>query len=406
MTKELYESTPDAYMELLKSPTKKYYIKLELLSHWEESIGEIAKEISKDNSGQITVNKVQGVRRSCSISLINVESKYLPSPNNGFWYNRKFKLYSGIYDPLNDTVYWFSQGVFITQKATAIHNQVTINGVDKFGLFDGTLNTQMLQSTYTVHAGANVSNFIRDTISTDMGNGRPADPIPPIIDLDMKEKEILSDIVLNAGQYLGEFLIQVADSFGCDVYYDRLGRLRLSRAFNDTVSWSYNIKGSVWDFNDYRVNYIEPTVDYEYDGVNTVTVCTDNTTGKIYTYTAINDNPQSPINATDIGTRCDRNSVISYISVGSSLSDDTCRQYAEFLLLQHTCMTINVNFQSPILPHIDVDDVASVDDVKYNWTQKRFVIQSLTIPLGSGVETITAVNCDWLPHGYIFSEGS
>ena len=69
-------------------------------------------------------------------------------------------------------------------------------------------------------------------------------------------------------------------------------------------------------------------------------------------------------------------------------------------------MTINVNFQSPILPHIDVDDVASVDDVKYNWTQKRFVIQSLTIPLGSGVETITAVNCDWLPHGYIFSEGS
>lgn len=393
----VYEYTNSDYEHLIKQPVKLYKFKIELLSHWEYTLDEIVQDISSSSAGQITVNREQGLRRSCSFTLTDIKQEYIPTENSKFWYNRKFKLFTGIYDRDNDKTYWYSQGVFITQNAKAEHNLVTINAVDKFGLFDGTLNTQMCQTTYKVEKGTIIGNFIRDTLALDMGNGIPADPIIPIIDTEIENKKIKADIVLNAGQYIGDFFTEIATSFGCDVYYDRQGHFKLTRKFNDDISTYYIYKGVSWEFNSEEINFISPNVDYQYDGINTVTISSNNTEGIVYTYTSINDNPNSPVSVSKIGTRYDKTNPVTYISMGSSQSDDTCRQYGEYLLLKNACMTVNINFNCPILPHLDVDDTIYIKDKYLNFQRDKFLIQSLTIPLNNSEMSVSVVNVQWLP---------
>ena len=394
---EYYEFINSRYINLLQSPVKQYKFKLDLLTHHEQVIGEIINDISQTSKGQITVNKAQGVRRSCAFTMININKKYLPSPNNPFWYNRKFKLYIGLYDDYNNSIYWFSQGVFVTQNANAVHNTVSINAVDKFGLLDGTLNTQICQTTTKVEAGVRVSELIRDTLTLDLGNGFPTDPIKPIIDVELETKTVLNEIVLNVGQYIGELFTQIATSLGCDIYYDKNGRLRFSRVFNDDIPSWYIHKGAIWDFEDTNVNYIDPSVDFSYDGVNVVTVSSDNTEGAIFTYTAVNDNPSSPVAVSAIGYRGNKSDPVIYIPLGETGDDDTCRQHAEYILLQNTCMTVNANFKKPIMPHLDVDDTIIINDSYFDWEQHKFIIQSLSIPFGVGEVSISVVNIQWLP---------
>lgn len=394
---EYYEFINSRYINLLQSPVKQYKFKLDLLTHHEQVIGEIINDISQTSKGQITVNKAQGVRRSCALNMINVNKKYLPSPNNPFWYNRKFKLYIGLCDTDNDDIYWFSQGVFVTQNANAQHNVVSINAVDKFGFLDGTLNTQICQVSTKVKAATTIGDLIRDTLMLDLGNGFPTDPIEPIIDTNLETKKTLNEIVLNVGQYIGELLIQVATSLGCDVYYDRMGRLKFSRTFNDDLPSWYIHKGAIWDFDDVHINYINPSVDFNYDGVNVVTVSSDNTEGVIYSYTAVNDNPVSPVAVSAIGYRGNRDEPVIYIPLGEVKNNDVCRQHAEYVLLQNTCMSVNVNFPTPILPHLDVDEAITVNDNYFDWEQRKFIIQSLSIPFGVGEMSISAINVQWLP---------
>ena len=72
---EYYENSNSRYYKILNNSIKIYKFKIELLNHYEHAIGEIVNDISSDTQGQITINKQQGMRRSCSFSLINVEKK-------------------------------------------------------------------------------------------------------------------------------------------------------------------------------------------------------------------------------------------------------------------------------------------------------------------------------------------
>lgn len=396
---EYYDNIDTRYFDLLNKTTKHYRFKIELLDHWERTIGEIVNDISADSAGQITINKEQGIRRSCSFTMIDVERKYIPDVDNPFWYNRKFKLYIGLCDKSNDSIYWFSEGVYITQNASVVHSKVTINGVDKFALFDGTLNTMLCETTYKIAMGVPVAQFVRDTLVLDLGNGYPADPIFPIIDNELEAETTLDEIVLDEGQYVGELFTEIANSLGCDVYYDRFGRMRFSRVFNDDLPAWYTHKGALWKFEDIKINYIDPSADYTFDGVNTVTVATDNNDGKIYSYTATNDNPSSPIAVSAIGSRYDSSNSTIYIPIITGVSAlSTCEQHAKYVLLQHTTMSINVSFQTPIMPHLDVDETVLITDDYYGWENEKFLIQSLTIPFGIGQVQVSATNIQWLPY--------
>ena len=51
---EYYENTNSQYYDLLKKPNKIYKFKIELLNHYEHTIGEIINDISSDTKGHET----------------------------------------------------------------------------------------------------------------------------------------------------------------------------------------------------------------------------------------------------------------------------------------------------------------------------------------------------------------
>lgn len=398
---EFYDKLSPAYSTAMELPAHEYRFKIELLDHNERGLGEIIRDIDSSSVGEININRQQGLRRSCSFILIDVDKKYLPSIDNHFWYNRKFKLYIGAV--INDDIYWFSQGVFVTQTASAVHHSVSISAVDKFGFLDGTLNVHMLQDTYDVEIGVGIGECVRHILMLETGNGTPIDTIEPIIDPAFENIKLINEIVLDAGQYLGEALTQIATTLGADLFYDRYGRLNLTRVFNDDLPSWYIHKGEIWHFNDTKLNYIDPSLSYDFDGINCVTVTIDNgndTTKELVSYTATNDNPRSPVAISAVGYRCNKDEPVIYIPAGDIDKKDSplekCRQHAEYVLLQHTCMSTPLSFKCPIMPHLDVDEAISITDNYYNWEEKTFLIQSISIPFGVGEMDISAINVQWL----------
>ena len=128
---EFFNVNNEFYINALKQLHNCYRIRLEILSDNETVIGEITKDLSITAAGQITINLEQVTRRSCSLSLINVENKYIPTKNSPFWLNRKFRLWLGVV--ADKDTYWWSQGIFYTVSANATGRILSIEAVDKGG---------------------------------------------------------------------------------------------------------------------------------------------------------------------------------------------------------------------------------------------------------------------------------
>ena len=402
---DYYNKTDQTYLRALKNPMRKLKIKLEILDHWERAIGEITNNISSDDIGKINVNLEQGCRRSCSFSIVDKYKKYIPTKNSWFWYNRKFKLYTGL--EVGDDTYWFPQGVFVTLSATANGKVIAIEGVDKFGFLNGELNTRMCMVEYQAPVdyskkGTKIVDLIKDTLMLDMGNNMPLDPIDPIIDSLFVKAELYDDIVVAEGQYLGEIFTKLCDMYGANCYYDVNGHLRFERVFNYNIPSYYRHMSPDWEFNDISLTYSEVSLAYDFKGYNIVTVSTDNTVGEIYSYTAKNDNPQSPVCISSVGYKGNSTGTVE-ISLGDTevwnfdTGDEKCRQYAEYLLLQNTLMGLTVSFPYPIIPHLDVNHTIEITCEEYNLDKQLFIVQSLSIPLGLGDMDIEAANIQWLP---------
>lgn len=395
---EFYNKWDGKYSWLVTQPVITYRFKIELLDHWEQSHGEIIADVSEDEHFSININRQQGLRRTCSLTMIDINKKYIPNINNPFWYNKKFKLYVGVVDS-NDT-YWFSQGVFVCNSASAERHKVTINGVDKYGFLDGTLNTHMMFETYKIEIGSKVGRTIRELIMLELGNGMPIDPITPLIAGEFEDATTITEIVVDPGRYLGDILSELATMFGADIYYDVNGRLRVERIFNDDLPFYYVYRGAYWHFNDIYETYTAPSVSYEMDGCNYIMVATDNIEGEVYSYTAINDNPHSPVCVSKVGYRGNQDEAITYIPIGdTSITEDLedkCRQHAEYMLLQKTCQTVAINFTAPMMPHLNVGEIIRITDSYFSYDETPFLIQSLTFNSYEPM-SIAAVNIQWLP---------
>ena len=95
---DFYDRVDENYLNMIKRPMHLWRVKLELLDHYENTIKCIETDIDYSNAGSISGNNAQGTRKSCSVTLINVDLSYIPNEDSPFWFNRKFRLYIGLVD--------------------------------------------------------------------------------------------------------------------------------------------------------------------------------------------------------------------------------------------------------------------------------------------------------------------
>ena len=77
-------NTPQYREAIKRNLIVRYLLKIELLSIGETAIGEITRDLSLETQGQININYKQLTRRSCSLTVANVENKYIPTKNSPF----------------------------------------------------------------------------------------------------------------------------------------------------------------------------------------------------------------------------------------------------------------------------------------------------------------------------------
>ena len=407
--------------------------KIEILDANENAIAEITNEISADSAGSISINYQQGVRRSCSLTLIDTDGVFIPkSENQYFWIGRKFKLYTGLAfrrNTLNQValqytqtigdnvlyedsessfllaeegvleatdIYWFSQGVFyITNpKVTRDFSKktVTINGVDKFGIFGSELGYNQLEGTYVIPAGTNIYSAVRDILSLDKGNGEMMDPITPILDPTYIAEILPYDINKSPGSYLGDILIEIAKVLGCDIFYDTEGRLNIA---SGTTDISYSQKATTWEYTDVLTEYSNAELNFDFtNAINVVKVLADNINGKIIEYTAENNNPASSTRIEVIGRK-----ILPLINSSYIYDEARAKDYANYILNIKSIVQAMIGFSSSFLPHLDVNTVVGITDSYFGYVQQRFIIKSLDIPLNTKSQiSVSASNIAELPY--------
>lgn len=448
---EYYNQVNETYLRALKQQVIQPVFKVELLDFAENIIGELTQDISKEDSGSISINYQQGVRRSCSLTLINVQDNFKINTGkysldeNSLWINTKFKVYIGVkvphyvstqheidYDAQNNDVlygeastnmvlyqndtqtkeediYWFSQGIFLLSDPSVLRDlskkTITINGIDKFGVFGSESNFNQTDATYKIDKDSKLGNVITSILAFDKGNGLPLDVKQPYIDPNAKALVMDETTELPIAQiglpfeinkspetYFGDILIELANIYACDIYYDTEGYLRFEKG-NEKISM--DDFASLWDYSDKETEYFNPQLNYDFKSVyNVVKVVGNNPTAEdLFVHIAKNNNPSSPTRIQLIGEK------ILYIESSFCYSAERTKDFANYMLRKKSMVPLTLSFQSAFIPHLDVNKVITITDDYYNYVQQRFIIQSLTIPLSTkSLMDIECTNASVIPY--------
>ena len=120
----------------------------------------------------------------------------------------------------------------------------------------------------------------------------------------------------------------------------------------------------------------------------------DNVNGEIVDYTAENNNPLSSTRIEVIGRK-----EMPLINSSFVYNMETAQNYADYLLKTKSIVQVTIDFNSSLIPHIDVNNIVGISDTYFDYVQQRFIIQSLTMPLTtSGLMDISASNIADLPY--------
>lgn len=403
---EYFNVYNNRYVQILQTPPFYYKLRLELLGEYENTIGEITKDISIMAQGQICISKQNITRRSCSLTLYGVENKYIPSPDSLLWFKRKFKLLIGVVDVSNNDIYWWNQGVYYIKSADSDGTTVNIEAIDKGGALDGSLATNLLETNYVIEIGSNVADIVKATLMLDSGKGC-IDPIAPVIDTYFNNVLTESEIVVNSNSYLGDIFSALSENYKSDVYYDTSGHMRFHKSIDTEYVDGYKYLAHQWEYSDNDAWYANRNYQYSFDGYNSVTVYTNisetdkNSTEDVnVSYTARNNNPLSPLRISLVGLRNTEPKEIKYVDVSKTEMEKRCKDLGEYMLLKESFFGMTLSFDSPIIPHMDVDKTIGITDKRHGLNQDTFVVQSITIPLSAGAMNISATNINWLPNNF------
>lgn len=384
---EYFNRYSDAYINTLKGGNCHYMLRLELLSDNESVVGDITQDLALSSAGQITINYEQITRRSCSLTLIDVDDKYVPHRNSPFWINRKFKLWLGVVvkrisrisgvDVITDDIYWWSQGVFYTLSAVAQGHTVEIEGVDKGAAMDGTLKLNMTDAEYLIERGDNIGETVKELLALDVGasqmttvNGliysgsRPIDCIQPIIGVQYFNMNVYSQITVDANNYVADIFTNLADLYAADCYYDTEGHFMFV-PYIESSGYSYMPKQ--WEFNDLSAEFEDVNYNYSYDGENAVTYYTNTTEAGVpnVAWTAYNTNPLSPL-CISVGIRRAQSQEIPYYNYYGDAAVEDCEEYiAE---LQKEIQDNNINMSIKAYGNIDMDNRQVL-----KWTEENII---------------------------------
>lgn len=358
---------------VLKRPALKPRFRLFVLNPDETVNYEIPEEDIILNSGNFTENYQNGQRKSVNINLVNIDGKYTPSINT-IWVHDKFRFDIGL--EFDGQLYWFPRGIYVLGNPNVSHQdsdkQITLSLVDKFAIFEGKMGT--LEGTREIPAGEDIKQAILGILSIDNGSGYPLDLKPIVYDEAFEGLKMPYTLSKDAGNTLGEMILEIGTILNAEVYYNSQGNLCFININETALDYR---KAALWDYSDEDKEYFNAGASYDFEGViNEVHVVGDNINNDIYSAMAKNENPLSPLCIQRIGRR------IEYINDSNIYSDDLALQRAKYELRKVSILNTTMNIQVAFNPILFVNNLITITDKYYEIQRERFLIQSISYNIG------------------------
>lgn len=382
------------YLEALKKPVLVPCLKLEWLNPDDTIAYEITTDLYNTN-GTLNVTNQSGCRRTFNLQIHNVDGKYDIDVNK-VWLGQKVKLYLGLY--IDGTPYLIQQGVFYLTNPIDIMNTaencIQLNCTDKWAFLDGTLFGN-LDGIYKVPVNSNIFKAIKALLLTDRGNGIPIDSTKPNISSFFNTKmtalsngELVSVLntpftaTIDKGQTYADVLLQFNTMLAGVIYYDTVGRLNVEPNETDLLDKDKEI---LYKFDQNNCDILGRNREFKFTDVYNDILCVGATTnGYLAKGRASNMNVKSDLCVQRIGRKTKVYEDTNYYT------DGLCQDWANYLLRTNTILQTSVNLTTVPLYHLDVNKLITITNPKNHLKEEKFLINSLSIPLGLGQMTISA----------------
>ncbi len=354
---------PQWEMDIINSKFKKYVYVIEWLSPDEKVLGEVTLDVV---DGNVNFDGTGNNRRSCSITLKNLNREYIPSPTSKMWINNKFRLKAGYeYDDGKRLLY--SQGIFLLGNPSILSSperkEVTIEGLDKWVLLDGTIQGE-LKNKLIIEVDTRVDTAIRTLIKDFAGETKYI--------IDTCDVLLPYTIEKEAGTPISDVIKEICDIVSYEAFYDNNGYFVFRKAlkpqdYNSTPpSWYYTTEGL----------YLESNRDINWTDLrNSIKVIGMTKSNGIVIEATAQDLTGSELSIDKIGER------FKLIEDDNIPTVELAQERADWELLQHIMIAERV--RTSIVPNFShvVGDVINVTDIN-NGTNGNYVIQNIDYNFG------------------------
>lgn len=364
-------------------------------------------------SGSVSVNLQNGVRRTASITLANADGTFDFSAS-GVWFGTEIAIDMGILMP-DGTEFYIPQGVYrVVNPSEDVQSDGTraqFSLTDKWAGIDGTLNG-VLESTYAVNAGTNIFSPIASILKLDRGDGRPFDNVTPIFTEYYNGKSqalpgggtaALTDapydlLVDSDNGTVADVVLGLCAFVNAWVGYDRSGRLRIDPSQDDILDTDKPVS---WRFSADEAQIISLAYEAKVqDVVNDYIVLGNMTSDYVQPAArAVNADPRSDTNVNLIGRRTVRDPRPDFGTV------KMCADYAEWKLKRQAALMKAVEVRTNQIFHIDENTIIEIvrTDKPGNPVEQHLVM-GFTLPISSTEPmTIQAVSVHDFPSVTVYT---
>lgn len=355
----------DTYIQSLKSGIGQRIIRLEFLDKNNQVTGQDTYNVL---DGTLSTKLDANARRNCSLVLANHKGLYTPNEDSNIWINGQFRLYTG--RRINDEDYLNLRGTFIVSNPVLDSNfsnlTASIQGLDKWEKLNGTLGG-IIEETYVVAAGESIYAAVKGVLQ------KTSDTLDPMVY--PSNYVTPNPIVKEPGANYAEILIELANLYSWEVFYDIEGRLRFQPPIDPLK------ESAVWDFSTNEITYRGSSHSYSLDKIkNVVKVCGDNINFSTVKGIAEDTNIFSPFSIGKIGR------VPHIISDDLINTVDLANQRAEYELKKLITLQESGNIKSLPIDIINEGDVITIEDKNNDFHRDRYQVQDISENLRSNGE--------------------
>lgn len=363
--------------------------------------------------GTLSVSLQNGIRRSASITLANLDGAFDYAVNK-IWFGQRVRLSMGLVLP-DGTDFYLPQGVFYIKTPSVNYKPnertITYNLVDKWSYLDGSLFGTLI-NIYQINRDSNegtlwdamrsLLHLHKMTLSTTDNELLQVDNVLPAFTTYYNGKKADDTTYWTSIPYtisvggdsatIASVLLELNNIIVGQIGYDCTGRLRVDASQNDITD---SEKPILWNFTPENSQFLGLSETIKNNEVYNSVVITGqslNSDTEIYG-TASNFDVKSDTNINLIGRRTYKESQANYYS------KTQCVDLAKYRLKRKTALQKSITLESSQMFHLNEDNIITVKrEDKQGSPIERHLIQSFTLPISeTGSMSINCVSADDLP---------